>query len=139
MTKATRGIAVKRVYEPPDDADGLRVLVDRLWPRGIARERAKIDLWLKELSPSHALRRWYGHDPALWREFRKRYVAELAGQGEALARLRDEAAKRRVTLLFGTREMQNNNAVALAAILGRKSPSPVRPIVGRMSKKKNIS
>ena len=110
-------IKVKRVYEPASTADGLRVLVDRLWPRGLSKSAARIDLWPRDLSPSDALRKWYGHDPQKWPEFKRRYRAELAGQGEALRSLAAQARRRRVTLLFGSKEPRLNNAFALKAML----------------------
>ena len=105
----------KRVYEPPSPADGTRVLVDRLWPRGLKKTEAAIDLWLKEVAPSVELRRWFGHDPARWDEFRHRYAAELDGNLPALQPLL--AARGRVTLLFAAHDPEHNNAVALAAWL----------------------
>ncbi len=114
-------IKIKRIYELPDTSDGCRVLVDRLWPRGLAKEKAAIDHWLKDLAPSNDLRRWYGHDPDKWNEFRKRYRAELDADPsvlEPLTRLMD--TERTITLLFSSREEKFNNAVALAAILQKK-------------------
>jgi uncharacterized protein YeaO (DUF488 family) len=110
-------IKVKRVYEPPQPEDGFRVLVDRLWPRGIRKEDARIDLWLKDVSPSADLRRWFHHDPARWDELLRRYRGELAERPEALAMLRDKAACGTVTLVYAAREREHNNAVALATIL----------------------
>lgn len=124
-------IAVKRVYEPAGRGDGYRVLVDRLWPRGLTRKKAAIDLWLREVAPSNELRRWFAHDPAKWPAFRRKYRDELRGSQE-LRQLRDLATQhRRLTLLYGSKEQRYNNAVALAALLkqkrasakGRKSPS----------------
>lgn len=112
------GLAVKRVYEPAADSDGQRVLVDRLWPRGVKKEDAQLDLWLKDIAPSDDLRHWFGHDPERWTEFQKRYRAELKDKGEALAELRGLMAKGKVTLLFAAHDEQHNNAVALAAYLG---------------------
>lgn len=106
-------IAVKRVYLPADPGDGERVLVDRLWPRGIAKEKASWTHWLRDLAPSDALRKWYGHDPAKWPEFQSRYAAELEAQPGALADLAALARRGRITLLFSSREEQLNNAVAL--------------------------
>ncbi|MFV3128774.1 DUF488 domain-containing protein [Niveispirillum sp. KHB5.9] len=112
-------IRVKRVYAAPDDADGLRVLVDALWPRGIAREKAMIDLWLKEVAPSHGLRKRTHGDPANWHLFPPDYAAELAdGVGrEALERLRELALKGPVTLLYAAKDEMRNNATVLADIL----------------------
>ncbi|RWL42935.1 MAG: DUF488 domain-containing protein [Mesorhizobium sp.] len=110
-------IAVKRVYEPPAKADGQRVLVDRIWPRGVARKDAALTLWLKEIAPSDALRKWFGHEPERWAEFRKRYRAELDSNGEAVAQLRVLLREGKVTLLYGAHDEAHNNAVALAEYL----------------------
>lgn len=106
-------IAVKRVYDPPATEDGFRVLVDRLWPRGIAKARAAIDLWLRAIAPSDALRHWYQHDPDKWDEFRARYTAELEAQEAAVSELLQHCAAGPVTLLYSSREQRLNNAVAL--------------------------
>ena len=111
-------VRIKRVYEPPGSDDGLRLLVDRLWPRGIRKEAAAIDQWLKELAPSNELRRWFGHKPERWPEFRRRYSAELTTQAEELDRLRRLARDKDVTLLFGARDPVHNNAAALRDMLG---------------------
>lgn len=110
-------IRVKRVYEERERADGRRILVDRLWPRGLSKERAAIDFWAKEVAPSNALRRWYGHAPERWPEFKRRYFAELDGNGGGLAQLRDAMGRATATLLFGSTEMRLNNAVALKEYL----------------------
>src|SRR5205085_11419662 len=107
-----RQIRTKRVYDPPDPKDGTRVLVDRLWPRGLKKDEAAIDLWLRDVTPSAELRRWFGHDPKRWTEFRRRYVAELDCKREALKPLFDATGT--VNLLFAAREPDNNHAVALA-------------------------
>ena len=114
-------LAVKRVYEPPADGDGQRVLVDRLWPRGLSKDAAKVDLWLKEVAPSTGLRKWFGHDPAKWEEFRRRYFAELDAAAEAIESLRRLAKGRRVTLVHGARDTEHNDAVALLEYLRRSS------------------
>jgi len=106
-------IRTKRIYEEPSEDDGGRVLVDRLWPRGISKEKASLDRWEKDLAPSDDLRRWFGHDPAKWEEFLRRYRAELEGKEEALARLRREANEGTVTLLYAAKDEEHNNAVAL--------------------------
>lgn len=106
-------IRLKRAYEPPAPDDGQRILVDRLWPRGIAKDTARIDLWLKEVAPSNDLRTWFGHDPALWDEFRQRYFLELERNPEALAPLRAEMRNGPVTLVYGAKDEAHNNAVAL--------------------------
>lgn len=112
-------IAVKRVYDPPAKSDGQRVLVDRIWPRGLSRDKASIDCWLKDIAPSTALRKWFGHDPAKWPEFRRRYFKELDGRAEAIAELKQFVRKGKVTLLFGAKETRCNNAMALKAYLER--------------------
>jgi uncharacterized protein YeaO (DUF488 family) len=119
MTKPKLQIALKRVYDEPAPSDGIRVLVDRLWPRGLSKERAHIDLWLKEVAPSNELRKWFGHDPEKFAEFRRCYEAELASETgqEALARLRDMAKREVVTLLFAAHDMEHNNAVVLRDLL----------------------
>ena len=94
-------VAVKRIYEEPSSKDGTRILVDRLWPRGLTKEKARVDLWLKEIAPSTELRKWFGHDAGKWAEFRRRYLDELKTRGEQLALLKQEAARGPVTLLLG--------------------------------------
>jgi uncharacterized protein YeaO (DUF488 family) len=108
-------LSIKRVYQPPGNEDGVRVLVDRLWPRGLSRERAQIDLWLKEIAPSHALRRRYHGDPAAWEEFKTAYYAELKQPPaqSAVRDLLDRLSREPVTLLFAARDETRNNAVAL--------------------------
>jgi uncharacterized protein YeaO (DUF488 family) len=110
-------ISVKRVYEPADPADGRRFLVDRLWPRGIAKENASWDEWLKEIAPSSDLRQWMHHDPEKWPEFLERYGRELHEQPALVRKLRDLAAKEPVTLLYAARDTERNNAVALREYL----------------------
>jgi uncharacterized protein YeaO (DUF488 family) len=111
------GFRLKRVYDNPAKADGRRVLVDRVWPRGLTKEKAQIDEWLKEIAPSTRLRKWFGHDPARWEEFKKRYAAELKDQREQVEQLAQQARKRTVTLLFGAKDIEHNNAVALKEFL----------------------
>jgi uncharacterized protein YeaO (DUF488 family) len=106
-------VRIKRVYEPAVTVDGLRVLVDRLWPRGLSKDAARIDLWLKDVAPSHTLRRWFDHDAGKWDEFRRRYAAELRLAPDAFSQLATLARRRRVTLLFSSRETVYNNARAL--------------------------
>ncbi|MCC2682217.1 MAG: hypothetical protein K0S36_1781 [Nitrosospira multiformis] len=110
-------LKLKRVYEPSDKNDGTRILVDRLWPRGMTKAKAGVDIWLKELAPSAELRKWFGHDPDKWTEFKKRYRAELEENDEHLARLREEIKKGAVTLLYGAKDEEHNDAVALAEFL----------------------
>lgn len=108
-------ILVKRVYEEAETKDGYRVLVDRLWPRGLTKERVSADLWLKEIAPSDALRKWFGHDPKKWGEFVKRYKAELAKKKELLAEIRRlEKEHGTVTLLYGRNDPKENQAVIIA-------------------------
>ncbi|MGA9049020.1 MAG: DUF488 family protein [Dehalococcoidia bacterium] len=106
-------IKIKRVYEQPEKQDGIRILVDRLWPRGLSKEKAKIDLWVKELAPSNDLRKWYGHEPAKWEEFKKRYIAELDKQAAEVKKLAHTIGKDQVTFLFSSKEEKINNARAL--------------------------
>jgi len=113
---ATPEIQVKRVYDPPAEDDGVRVLVDRLWPRGLTKAHAAIDLWLKDVGPSLALRKWFNRDPSRWAEFKRRYAEELDALREhsaAIAALMGAAQSGRVTLLFGARDAKHNTAVAL--------------------------
>jgi uncharacterized protein YeaO (DUF488 family) len=114
-------IAIKRVYDQPTPDDGPRVLVDRLWPRGLSKERAQLDHWLRDVAPSDGLRRWYGHDPAKWDEFRQRYEAELSAGAAAAAldRLRELARQGRLTLVFGARDATHSNAAVLRDVLSR--------------------
>lgn len=114
--RSTLDVRVRRIYEAPGE-DGLRVLVDRLWPRGIRRERAAIDAWPKALAPSSALRRWFGHDPSRWREFRRRYRAELAEQRPLIEALRRAARERPVTLLYAARDAEHNHALVLREVI----------------------
>ena len=112
-------IALKRAYEPAAESDGYRVLVDRLWPRGVSRERARIDEWARDLAPSNELRTWFGHDPARFHEFRRRYVLELEGQTARLRDLRRIARQGRLTLVYAARDPEHNDAVVLADVLRR--------------------
>jgi uncharacterized protein YeaO (DUF488 family) len=121
-------IRLKRVYEPPAPEDGFRVLVERLWPRGLTKERAAVHLWLKEVAPSPALRAWYAHDQAKWPEFQRRYRAELAGSPEPLERLRGLLAEHpTVTLVFAASDPERNSAAVLHALLaGKARPARTR-------------
>ena len=110
-------LKIKRVYEPSDKNDGTRVLVDRLWPRGMTKAKAGVDIWLKELAPSGELRKWFGHDPEKWTEFKKRYRTELEMNDEQVARLREEIKKGPVTLLYGATDEEHNDAVVLVEFL----------------------
>lgn len=117
-------IRLKRAYEPASPCDGTRVLVDRLWPRGISKTDAALDLWEKELAPSAELRQWFGHDPARWMEFQERYAEEIRRHPDALGRLRALAREGTVTLVYGARDEVHNDAVALREILLGKAPQP---------------
>jgi uncharacterized protein YeaO (DUF488 family) len=112
-------LKIKRAYDPADDSDGHRILVDRLWPRGLTKERAAVDEWLRDVAPSTELRHWFGHEPDRWSEFRRRYHAELKKEpaATALGRLRELAMRQRVTLLYGARDAEHNHAVVLMALL----------------------
>jgi uncharacterized protein YeaO (DUF488 family) len=117
-------IQLKRVYEKPSRKDGVRILVDRLWPRGLTKERAAVNLWLKDVAPSSELRKWFGHDPAKWKEFQVRYRKELRQKKDALKLLRQKSEDRTVTLVYGARDEQHNEAVVLRKIVeGRKRRS----------------
>lgn len=113
-------IKLKRAYDPPAAADGYRVLVDRLWPRGIKKTDAKVDDWLREIAPSNELRKWFGHDVERWPEFKKRYAAELKPNAAVLRNLARKARKETVTLLFGAKDEEHNNAVVIRDYLKRR-------------------
>lgn len=113
---------MKRVYEPPAPADGRRVLVDRLWPRGVAHVLADLDGWQRDLAPSTELREWFGHDPARYEEFRRRYIDELRGQRARLTALRRHARRGTLTLVYAARDTEHNDAVVLAEVLRRGLP-----------------
>ncbi|RKQ86467.1 uncharacterized protein YeaO (DUF488 family) [Solirubrobacter pauli] len=115
-------IRLKRAYVPADPVDGYRVLVDRLWPRGVSRERARLDAWEKDLAPSTMLRRWFGHDPERFEEFRRRYVDELRAHRPELARLRRHAREGTLTLVYGAADVEHNDARVLADVLRRGLP-----------------
>ena len=116
-------IWVKRVYTPVSGEDGQRFLVDRLWPRGLKKEDLKIEAWIKDVAPSHALRHWYGHDPDKWCEFNERYFSELDGKPDTWQPLLEAARKGDITLLFSTKELERNNAVTLRAYLQKRLKS----------------
>ena len=114
-------IQLKRVYEKPSRKDGVRILVDRLWPRGLTKERAAVNLWLKDVAPSSELRKWFGHDPAKWKQFQVRYRKELREKKEALKQLKKKSQDHTVTLVYGARDEQHNEALVLRKILeGRR-------------------
>jgi uncharacterized protein YeaO (DUF488 family) len=106
-------IKLKRAYESPEEDDGFRVLVDRLWPRGVSKSSARIDLWLKEVAPSTPLRKWFKHDPSKWATFRTRYFRELKNQPDAIAQLLEHVRHGPLTLVYGARDQEHNEAVAL--------------------------
>ena len=122
MAKATQ-VQVRRVYDLPESDDGQRVLVDRLWPRGVSRDRIHVDAWAKDLAPSAALRTWFGHDPDRFDAFRRRYVEELRRHREAIAELRRRAREGRVTLVYGAKDAEHNDAVVLAEVIRRGLPA----------------
>jgi len=110
-------ITTKRAYDTPSARDGARILVDRLWPRGVSRDEAEIDEWLKEIAPSDGLRKWFGHDPSLWDEFRSRYRQELQTHASLLERLKEKGKRETVTLVYAAKDEEHNNAVVLKEIL----------------------
>jgi uncharacterized protein YeaO (DUF488 family) len=115
-------VQIKRVYEPASSNDGDRVLIDRLWPRGVSRQNAKLDEWVKELAPSTELRRWFGHDPGRFDEFRRRYIEELRDERPRLTALRRRARDGTLTLVYSALDTERNDAVVLAEILSRGLP-----------------
>ena len=119
MTAQKLSVALKRAYDEPAASDGTRVLVERLWPRGLAKERAHIDLWLKEVAPSTELRKWYNHDVQKFQEFRRRYEAELQSEGAqlALSKLRETAKQGQLTLIFAARDTEHSSAAILRELL----------------------
>ncbi len=120
-------LRLKRIYAEPARDDGLRVLVDRLWPRGVSKERAKLDLWLKEIAPSPALRKWFNHDPARWKDFEQRYTAEIKdkSRAQALRLLREKVAEGNVTLLYAAHDEEHNGALVLKHMLERQRKKKV--------------
>ena len=113
-------IQVKRVYDAKEEGDGLRILVDRLWPRGVSKDAGAFDLWLKEVAPSPVLRQWFGHDPDKWSEFRSRYESELRGNSQAVERLEEAIGTARATLLYAAKDTRHNHAVALRDFLMKR-------------------
>ncbi len=112
-------IKIKRIYEPASPDDGKRIYVDRLWPRGMKKEEVKIDEWIKEISPSDSLRKWFAHDPSKYPEFKRRYTKELEQHSETLERIRKEGKRRTVTLLFSAKDEEHNNATVLKDLLSQ--------------------
>lgn len=113
-------IQVKRVYDPPSSDDGLRILVDRLWPRGLSKASVKLDEWIKEIAPSNELRQWFGHDESKWEEFQQRYFKELDSHSDLIEQLLQKSHTGKLTLLFAAKDEEHNNAVALKNHLERK-------------------
>jgi uncharacterized protein YeaO (DUF488 family) len=139
-------IRIKRAYVPAAKADGRRVLVDRLWPRGVTKDALAIEQWMKEIGPSNALRQWFGHDPARWDEFRRRYEAELTQQKPLLDELRDLARGGTLTLIYGARDEAHNDAVVLRAALlkaspaaKKKTPAGAKPAAGASTKQRSAT
>lgn len=120
MSGKTDAIRVKRAHEAPATSDGQRVLVDRMWPRGLSKDKLQLDDWVKDVAPSGELRKWFGHDPEKWAGFKERYFAELDARPEAVATLRERLDRGRLTLVFGAKDTEHNNAVALKAYLQRQ-------------------
>jgi uncharacterized protein YeaO (DUF488 family) len=113
-------VNIKRVYEEPKKSDGKRILVDRLWPRGLRKAEVKVDLWLKEIAPSTALRKWFSHEPSKWEEFKKRYSVELEKNNEQISLLEREVSEGKVTLVYGAKDREHNGAVVLREFLEHK-------------------
>ena len=124
VTKRAAEIRIKRIYDLPEQVDGSRVLVDRLWPRGVRKETAALTLWLKEIAPSPELRQWFGHDPARWQEFGRRYRSELEQNAAAVARLTELLRLGRLTLLYGARDTAHNHALILQGYIRNHSKGP---------------
>lgn len=110
-------VNIKRVYDAPDEDDGKRILVDRLWPRGMTKEKAQVDLWLKEIAPTTELRKWFEHDPEKWEAFKKRYIKELQENKEPVSILKDAVKRGKVTLLYGAKDEEHNEALVLKNVL----------------------
>jgi len=127
-------ILLKRAYDPPAAADGPRVLVDRLWPRGVSRARLRIDAWLRDVAPTVELCTWFGHDPTRWEAFRRRYRAELKQRGALLRELGAYARRGRLTLVYGARDPDHNQAVVLREALGRVARSGSQPGAARRAR-----
>ena len=117
LSKTARRVRAKRIYDPPESGDGYRILIDHIWPRGVSRERARLDEWANQLAPSGELRKWFGHDPARFAEFRARYRDELAAESERIDELRRRAADGPLTILYAARDRDHNNAVVLVELV----------------------
>ncbi len=123
----TLDVRIKRAYEPAEPGDGYRVLIDRLWPRGISRERARLDEWARELAPSDGLRKWFNHDPNQFSEFRERYRKELRGRSAQIDELRRRASDGPLTIVYGARDTEHNDAVVIAELIrAGREPGPRR-------------
>ena len=120
-------LRLKRAYEPSSPSDGKRILVDRLWPRGLSKKRAAVDEWMKEIAPSTALRKWFGHDPEKWPEFQRRYKHELREHADAVRALATLASRRRVTLVFSAHDEAHNDAVVLAGVIRSRMKRMSKP------------
>ncbi len=114
-------VTIKRVYEEPSESDGTRILVDRLWPRGLTKERAKVDVWLKEIAPSTELRKWFNHDPSKWSEFKKRYQVEISNNAEALSALKTHLSSGKATIVYGAKDEEHNDAVVIKQYLDKET------------------
>jgi uncharacterized protein YeaO (DUF488 family) len=114
-------IEIKRVYDPPEKKDGLRILVDRLWPRGLKKEKAGVHEWLKDIAPSDGLRKWFSHDPKKWEEFKRRYFDELREKSDLIKRLEEKARDPTITFLYSAKDLKYNNAVALKEYIEEKN------------------
>lgn len=110
-------IKIKRVYEHPEKDDGMRILVDRLWPRGLTKKKASVDLWLKDIAPSTELRKWFGHDPDKWKRFRARYQTEIRNNHDLIKALKQKATEGTITLIYGARDQKHNEALVLKQFL----------------------
>lgn len=121
MDKSAAHIGIKRVYEPPEEGDGTRILVDRLWPRGVSKEKARVDLWLKDIAPSTPLRKWFGHEPAKWEAFQNRYLGELKENMAAVSLLKEQLKRGQVTLVYAARDEAHNAALVLLDALRKGS------------------
>jgi uncharacterized protein YeaO (DUF488 family) len=121
MASSTPDVRVKRIYDPADDSDGCRVLIDHVWPRGVTRERAALDCWAKELAPSSELRKWFAHVPERFPEFRSRYLQELEKHGDRIDDLHRRASAGALTILYAARDREHNNAIVLAEMVRRRS------------------
>lgn len=120
MAKYSSNLTIKRIYEPAEKEDGFRILIDRLWPQGLSKEKAHIDLWLKEIAPSTELRKWFGHDPEKWNFFKNKYTAELKNNAEAVSAIEEKIKKRKVCLVYAARDEIHNDAIVLREFLSGK-------------------